>query len=176
MLAIPHLSQVSSMAKIDSKEAQMKSKAGVVWIHLTQQAHFVFALQRSTSCKSKTSAINRAFCKPLRQLEACIKEALRRSLLNGSLIRSRSVLEDGVLDPENTVVSIFPSLMHYDGPIEFGGKGKGYYDCRSKKSSKLPKLQTESPKTPLTGKEEPLIVRGDESPITFETIVQEPCN
>ncbi|GKB99702.1 ATP-sulfurylase PUA-like domain-containing protein, partial [Tanacetum coccineum] len=31
------------------------------------------------------------------------------------------VLEDGVLDPENTVVSIFPSLMHYDGPIEMQG-------------------------------------------------------
>ncbi|GJU39519.1 hypothetical protein Tco_1192476 [Tanacetum coccineum] len=26
------------------------------------------------------------------------------------------------------------------------------------------------------GEEEPLIVRGDESPVTFETIVQEPCN
>ena len=28
------------------------------------------------------------------------------------------VLEDGVLDPENTVVSIFPSPMHYAGPTE----------------------------------------------------------
>ncbi|GJY24651.1 ATP sulfurylase 1, chloroplastic-like protein [Tanacetum coccineum] len=56
--------------------------------------------------------------------EAYIKEALGRSLLNGSLIRSRSVLEDGVLDPENTVVSIFPSLMHYDGPIEVQGHAK----------------------------------------------------
>ncbi|GKC29489.1 hypothetical protein Tco_1036783 [Tanacetum coccineum] len=29
MLAIPHLSQVSSMAEIDSKEAQKKSMAGI---------------------------------------------------------------------------------------------------------------------------------------------------
>ncbi|KAJ9538326.1 hypothetical protein OSB04_031059 [Centaurea solstitialis] len=30
----------------------------------------------------------------------------------------QKVLEDGVLDPENTVVSIFPSPMHYAGPTE----------------------------------------------------------
>ncbi|GKB30647.1 reverse transcriptase domain-containing protein [Tanacetum coccineum] len=43
MLAIPHLSQVSSMAEIDSKEAQMKLKAGICFrTYLTQQAHFVF--------------------------------------------------------------------------------------------------------------------------------------
>nr|GEV43286.1 phospholipase-like protein [Tanacetum cinerariifolium] len=122
------------------------------------------------------------------------------------------VLEDGVLDPENTVVLIFPSLMHYDEPTE---------DTTNvvKKSGKLPKLQPERPKTPLIvkmsrgnrrrwpswnslkkrldlkrinimgcygsskwlldiniGEEEPLIVKGDESPITFQTIVQEPCN
>ncbi|GJU39520.1 ATP-sulfurylase PUA-like domain-containing protein [Tanacetum coccineum] len=35
-----------------------------------------------------------------------------------SLCMVRQVLEDGVLDPENTVVSIFPSLMYYDGPTE----------------------------------------------------------
>lgn len=28
------------------------------------------------------------------------------------------VLEDGVLDPETTVVAIFPSPMHYAGPTE----------------------------------------------------------
>lgn len=28
------------------------------------------------------------------------------------------MLEDGVLDPETTVVSIFPSPMHYAGPTE----------------------------------------------------------
>lgn len=28
------------------------------------------------------------------------------------------VLEDGVLDPETTIVSIFPSPMHYAGPTE----------------------------------------------------------
>ena len=31
---------------------------------------------------------------------------------------SQQVLEDGVLDPETTVVSIFPSHMHYAGPTE----------------------------------------------------------
>ncbi|GJV26421.1 reverse transcriptase domain-containing protein [Tanacetum coccineum] len=61
MLAIPHHSQSISMAEIISKEVKKKSKAGIAWIKLTHQAHFVFALQRSTSCKSKTSAINRAF-------------------------------------------------------------------------------------------------------------------
>ncbi|GJU64848.1 ATP sulfurylase 1, chloroplastic [Tanacetum coccineum] len=58
---------------------------------------------------------------------------------------------------------------------KYGGKGREYYNCRSKKSGKPPKLKPECPKTPLIG-EEPLIVRGDESPITSETIVQEPCN
>ncbi|GJS55553.1 reverse transcriptase domain-containing protein [Tanacetum coccineum] len=39
MLAIPHLSQVSSMAEIDSKEAQMKLKAGICFrIYLTKEA------------------------------------------------------------------------------------------------------------------------------------------
>ncbi|GKA08201.1 hypothetical protein Tco_0687532 [Tanacetum coccineum] len=43
MLAIPLLSQVSSMAEIDSKEAQMKLKAGICFrTYLTQQAHLVF--------------------------------------------------------------------------------------------------------------------------------------
>lgn len=28
------------------------------------------------------------------------------------------VLEDGVLDPETTIVAIFPSPMHYAGPTE----------------------------------------------------------
>ncbi|KEH25202.1 ATP sulfurylase-like protein [Medicago truncatula] len=31
---------------------------------------------------------------------------------------SSQVLEDGVLDPETTIVSIFPSPMHYAGPTE----------------------------------------------------------
>ncbi|GKB45858.1 hypothetical protein Tco_0896611 [Tanacetum coccineum] len=39
MLAIPHLSQVSSMAEIDSKEAQMKLKAGICFrTYLTKEA------------------------------------------------------------------------------------------------------------------------------------------
>lgn len=32
--------------------------------------------------------------------------------------RFAQVLEDGVLDPETTIVSIFPSPMHYAGPTE----------------------------------------------------------
>lgn len=31
---------------------------------------------------------------------------------------SAQVLEDGVLDPETTIVGIFPSPMHYAGPTE----------------------------------------------------------
>ncbi|GKA91017.1 hypothetical protein Tco_0812887 [Tanacetum coccineum] len=55
MLAIPHFSQVSSMAEIDSKEAQMKLKAGIcLRIPTTQQVTLGFWLsKRSTSCKSK---------------------------------------------------------------------------------------------------------------------------
>ncbi|GJX61376.1 hypothetical protein Tco_0294276 [Tanacetum coccineum] len=39
MLAIPHLSQVSSMAEIDSKEAQMKSKAGICFRITSHNKH-----------------------------------------------------------------------------------------------------------------------------------------
>ncbi|GJR73092.1 hypothetical protein Tco_0085457 [Tanacetum coccineum] len=53
MLAIPHLSQVSSMAEIDSKEAQMKLKAGICFrTCLTQQAHLVFALTKEAQAAS----------------------------------------------------------------------------------------------------------------------------
>ncbi|KAL0742846.1 hypothetical protein Bca4012_084359 [Brassica carinata] len=38
-------------------------------------------------------------------------------MLNGYM-NLKQVLEDGVLDPETTVVSIFPSPMHYAGPTE----------------------------------------------------------
>lgn len=34
------------------------------------------------------------------------------------IILCPQVLEDGVLDPETTVISIFPSPMHYAGPTE----------------------------------------------------------
>ncbi|GKA78924.1 hypothetical protein Tco_0785461 [Tanacetum coccineum] len=39
MLAIPHLSQVSSMAEIDSKEAQKKSKAGICFRITSHNKH-----------------------------------------------------------------------------------------------------------------------------------------
>ncbi|KAK9664301.1 hypothetical protein RND81_14G032000 [Saponaria officinalis] len=38
--------------------------------------------------------------------------------LNWRMKQHEKVLEDGVLDPETTVVSIFPSPMHYAGPTE----------------------------------------------------------
>ncbi|KAJ8765429.1 hypothetical protein K2173_013187 [Erythroxylum novogranatense] len=38
--------------------------------------------------------------------------------LNWRMRQHEKVLEDGVLDPETTVVSIFPSPMHYAGPTE----------------------------------------------------------
>ncbi|TXG72138.1 hypothetical protein EZV62_000717 [Acer yangbiense] len=38
--------------------------------------------------------------------------------LNWRMMQHEKVLEDGVLDPETTVVSIFPSPMHYAGPTE----------------------------------------------------------
>ncbi|GJT62925.1 ribonuclease H-like domain-containing protein [Tanacetum coccineum] len=52
-----------SMAEIVSKEAQKKSKAGICFRFPSHNKHTSFLLsKRSTSCKSKTSAINRAFC------------------------------------------------------------------------------------------------------------------
>ncbi|GJZ99274.1 hypothetical protein Tco_0671825 [Tanacetum coccineum] len=70
MLAIPHLSQVSSMAEIDSKEAQMKLKAGICLRFTTHNKHTWFLLSpkkhKPQVQEKKTSAINRAFCKPLR--------------------------------------------------------------------------------------------------------------
>ncbi|GJV14805.1 hypothetical protein Tco_1360128 [Tanacetum coccineum] len=51
-----------SMAEIVSKEAQKKSKAGICLRFPSHNKHTSFLLsKRSTSCKSKTSAINRAF-------------------------------------------------------------------------------------------------------------------
>ncbi|GJR95587.1 hypothetical protein Tco_0267761 [Tanacetum coccineum] len=59
MLAIPHLSQVSSMAEIDSKEAQKKSKAGICFkTYLTQQAHLVFALAKEAQAANETQFSN----------------------------------------------------------------------------------------------------------------------
>ncbi|GKC68750.1 hypothetical protein Tco_1101348 [Tanacetum coccineum] len=53
MLAIPHLSQVPSMAEIVSKEAQKKSKAGICFrTYLTQQAHLAFALTKEAQAAS----------------------------------------------------------------------------------------------------------------------------
>ncbi|GJZ28080.1 hypothetical protein Tco_0572727 [Tanacetum coccineum] len=59
MLAIPHHSQIFSMAEIDSKEAQKKLKAGkeiegwdLLEKHLTQQAHLVFALTKEAQAAS----------------------------------------------------------------------------------------------------------------------------
>ncbi|GJU26713.1 retrotransposon protein, putative, ty1-copia subclass [Tanacetum coccineum] len=58
MLAIPHLSQVSSMAKIDSKEAQMKSKAGICFEFSSHNKHTCFYLYKEAQAAS--SSINSA--------------------------------------------------------------------------------------------------------------------
>ncbi|GJV16217.1 reverse transcriptase domain-containing protein [Tanacetum coccineum] len=59
MLAIPHLSQVSSMAKIDSKEAQMKSKAGICFgLSSHNKPHLRFCSPKEAQVQvPKTSAI-----------------------------------------------------------------------------------------------------------------------
>ncbi|GJV27884.1 hypothetical protein Tco_1384332 [Tanacetum coccineum] len=68
MLAIPHHSQVFSMAMIDSKEAQKKLKAGICFRISSHNKHTWFYLYKETQKKEvkkmETSAINRAFCKP----------------------------------------------------------------------------------------------------------------
>ncbi|GJW48295.1 hypothetical protein Tco_0079941 [Tanacetum coccineum] len=72
MLAIPHHSQVLSMAEIDSKEAQKKLKAGICFRMTSHNKHTWFKLSQKKHKlqvqEMKTSAINRAFCKPLRHL------------------------------------------------------------------------------------------------------------
>ncbi|GKB31715.1 hypothetical protein Tco_0871116 [Tanacetum coccineum] len=64
MLAIPHLSQVSSMAKIDSKEAQMKSKAGICFGFTSHNKHTSFLLSKEAQAASprlRPPAINKSF-------------------------------------------------------------------------------------------------------------------
>ncbi|GKA22104.1 hypothetical protein Tco_0708066 [Tanacetum coccineum] len=61
MLAIPLHSQSISMAEIDSKEAQKKSKAGICFkTYLTQQAHLFLLSPKKHKLQvqeMKTSAI-----------------------------------------------------------------------------------------------------------------------
>ncbi|GJZ38181.1 hypothetical protein Tco_0584372 [Tanacetum coccineum] len=52
MLAIPHLSQVSSMAEIDSKEAQMKSKVGICFGFTSHNKHTLFLLSKEAQAAS----------------------------------------------------------------------------------------------------------------------------
>ncbi|GJZ70170.1 hypothetical protein Tco_0633720 [Tanacetum coccineum] len=52
MLAIPHLSQVSSMAEIDSKEAQMKLKAGICLRIPSHNKHTWFLLSKEAQAAS----------------------------------------------------------------------------------------------------------------------------
>ncbi|GJV13567.1 gag protein [Tanacetum coccineum] len=65
MLAIPHHSQVLSMAEIDSKEAQKKLKAGICFRITSHNKHTWFLLSQKKHKlqvqEMKTSAINRAF-------------------------------------------------------------------------------------------------------------------
>ncbi|GJU16848.1 hypothetical protein Tco_1144814 [Tanacetum coccineum] len=65
MLAIPHHSQVFSMAEIDSKEAQKKLKAGICFRITSHNKHTWFLLSpkkhKLQVQEMKTSAINRAF-------------------------------------------------------------------------------------------------------------------
>ncbi|GKA15682.1 ribonuclease H-like domain-containing protein [Tanacetum coccineum] len=86
----PFIHKRTDIQEQDQKESQTKQKPStemekrtntkeiegwdLLENHLTQQAHFVFALTKEEQAASprvqekKTSAINRAFCKPLRQL------------------------------------------------------------------------------------------------------------
>ncbi|GJV40298.1 hypothetical protein Tco_1418738 [Tanacetum coccineum] len=61
-----------SMAEIDSKEAQKKLKAGICFRISSHNKHTLFCLYKETQKKEvegkKTSAINKAFCKPLRHV------------------------------------------------------------------------------------------------------------
>ncbi|GJR56654.1 putative ribonuclease H-like domain-containing protein [Tanacetum coccineum] len=55
MLAIPHLSQVSSMAEIDSKEAQMNLKAGICFRVTSHNKHTLFLLSKEAQAESVSS-------------------------------------------------------------------------------------------------------------------------
>ncbi|GKC76413.1 hypothetical protein Tco_1127187 [Tanacetum coccineum] len=66
MLAIPHLSQVSSMAEIDSKEAQKKSMAGIRALKsLTREA-------QERRAEDLALSINRRLCEP-KQMECSVE-------------------------------------------------------------------------------------------------------
>ncbi|GJX67877.1 hypothetical protein Tco_0303604 [Tanacetum coccineum] len=80
MLAIPHLSQVSSMAKIDSKEAQMKSKAGICFGFTSHNKHTSFLL--SKEAQAAMSEIGVSTC-------------VQFSSPKGSLLTSEVTLELG---------------------------------------------------------------------------------
>ncbi|GKF66161.1 hypothetical protein Tco_0192678, partial [Tanacetum coccineum] len=51
MLAIPHLSKVSSMAEIDSNEAQMKLKAGIRLRITSHNKHTSFLLSKEAQAE-----------------------------------------------------------------------------------------------------------------------------
>ncbi|KAF9591977.1 hypothetical protein IFM89_010536 [Coptis chinensis] len=51
--------------------------------------------------------------------------------LDWQMRQHEKVLEDGVLDPETTVVSIFPSPMHYVGPTEVQWHAKARINARA---------------------------------------------
>ncbi|GJT24920.1 hypothetical protein Tco_0894857 [Tanacetum coccineum] len=73
MLAIPHHSQVLSMAEIDSKEAQKKLKAGICFRITSHDKHTWFLLSQKKHKlqvqEKKTSAINRVFCNVRKELK-----------------------------------------------------------------------------------------------------------
>ncbi|GJT77295.1 ATP sulfurylase 2 [Tanacetum coccineum] len=52
----------------------------------------------------------------LRPLEGYTKADMRK--LDIGMEQHNKVLEDGVLDPETTILCIIPSPMHYVGPTE----------------------------------------------------------
>lgn len=57
-------------------------------------------------------------CYPSHIIALFYKYDIRGTLSPHHHVFSAQVLEDGVLDPETTIVAIFPSPMHYAGPTE----------------------------------------------------------
>ncbi|GKC17803.1 hypothetical protein Tco_1014585 [Tanacetum coccineum] len=101
MLAIPHHSQVLSMAEIDSKEAQKKLKAGIcfritshnkhTWFKLSQKKHKLQVQEK------KTSAINRAFSSTFSFVTLSSFNASLRTA-NGTHLHQRKYLLDLLKD------------------------------------------------------------------------------
>ncbi|CAI9762187.1 unnamed protein product [Fraxinus pennsylvanica] len=94
------------------------------------------------------SRMQQSFVKPNEvTLVELISACANLGALNQGTWAHAYVLEDGVLDPETTVVSIFPSPMHYAGPTEVQWHAKVWINAQGRTSTSLFWTQLAEPST-----------------------------